>query len=147
MKRKEGGNCIILAVFWIARLFQKEKRISEEATEKNLNLPPGFVVESRRNSILRRKSIDLSKVGNHSRTYRYWQFWIQVMDQQLAARMQKLHKKFAMHATAQHAFDLPNIIYQLTKAKDHFSSASRNSFPKGQLQLQLIKVNPFFFLE
>ncbi|CBY30963.1 unnamed protein product [Oikopleura dioica] len=110
-----GGNCIILAVFWISRLFQKEKRISEEAAEKSLKLSPGFVVESRRNSILRRKSIDLSKV----------------MDQQLAARMHKLHKKFAKHATAQHAFDLPNIIYQLTKAKDHFSSASRSSTPKG----------------
>ena len=71
MKRKQGGNFVILAVFWIARLFQKEKRISEEATEKSLSLPPGFVVESRRNSILRRKSIDLSKVGNHSGTYSF----------------------------------------------------------------------------
>ena len=53
-----------------------------------------------------------------------------VMDQQLALRMQKLHKKFAKQATAQHAFDLPNIIHQLTNAKDNFS-ANRNNVPPG----------------
>ncbi|CAG5110723.1 Oidioi.mRNA.OKI2018_I69.chr2.g5097.t1.cds [Oikopleura dioica] len=110
-----GGNILIFIIFWLVRLFQKENEgISEESTETNLSLPPGFVVESRRNSILRRKSIDLSKV----------------MDQQLALRMQKLHKKFAKQATAQHAFDLPNIIHQLTNAKDNFS-ANRNSVPPG----------------
>ena len=73
---------------------------------------PGFMIESRRSSIIRRKSLEIAKQ----------------MDKKMA-EIEKVHVPMNNFATANRAFDLCNILYKLTMAETHFSHTNRITAP------------------
>lgn len=73
---------------------------------------PGLIVESRRSSLVRRKSLDMSKV----------------MDIRMAEQ-ERSQAHIPNHATASRAFDLCGILHKLTMAETHFSHTNRITAP------------------